>query len=43
MQEFKFVKVPMFKILEMIAELRVPNRVRVHTNKKYPEILSAEW
>ena len=24
-------------------ELRVPNRVRVHTNKKYPEILSAEW
>ncbi len=29
--------------LRRVSELRVPTRVRVWTNKKYPEILSAEW
>ena len=32
-----------YEALRRVSELRVPNRVRVHTNKKYPEILSAEW
>lgn len=29
--------------LRHVSELRVPARVRVWTNKKYPEVLSAEW
>lgn len=29
--------------LRHVSELRVPSRVRVWTNKKYPEVLSAEW
>lgn len=32
-----------YEALRRVSELRVPNRIRVHTNKKYPEILSAEW
>jgi DNA repair protein RadD len=29
--------------LRRVSELRSPARIRVHVNKKYPEILSAEW
>tara|TARA_Y100001973_G_scaffold106643_1_gene186085 strand:+ start:22693 stop:24342 length:1650 start_codon:yes stop_codon:yes gene_type:complete len=32
-----------YDALRRVSELRVPSRIRVHTNKKYPEILSAEW
>ncbi|MBN46252.1 MAG: hypothetical protein CMH23_07240 [Methylophaga sp.] len=32
-----------YDALRRVSELRVPNRIRVWTNKKYPEILSAEW
>lgn len=32
-----------YEALRRVSELRVPNRIRVWTNKKYPEILSAEW
>ena len=32
-----------YEALRRVSELRVPSRIRVHTNKKYPEILSAEW
>lgn len=29
--------------LEKVSQLRVPSRIRVWVNKKYPEILGAEW
>lgn len=32
-----------YEALRHVSELRVPRRIRVHTNIKYPEILSAEW
>lgn len=32
-----------YEALRRVSELRVPARIRVHTNKKYPEILNAEW
>ena len=32
-----------YEALRRVSELRVPARVRVWTNKKFPEILSAEW
>lgn len=32
-----------YEALQKVSQLRVPNRVRVWVNKKYPEILSAEW
>lgn len=32
-----------YEALQRVSELRVPTRIRVWTNKKYPEILSAEW
>jgi DNA repair protein RadD len=32
-----------YEALRRVSELRVPSRIRVWTNKKYPEILSAEW
>jgi len=29
--------------LELVSQLRQPKKIRVHVNKKYPEILSCEW
>jgi DNA repair protein RadD len=29
--------------LKKVSQLAVPNKIRVHVNKQYPEILSAEW
>lgn len=32
-----------YEALRRVSELRVPTRIRVWVNKKYPEVLSAEW
>ncbi len=32
-----------YEALRRVSELRTPERIRVHVNKRYPEILSAEW
>jgi DNA repair protein RadD len=32
-----------YQALQKISELRMPNKLRIHVNLKYPEILSAEW
>lgn len=32
-----------FQALQKASELRMPARIRVHVNKKHPEILGAEW
>jgi DNA repair protein RadD len=32
-----------YAALQRVSELRVPSRIRVWVNKKYPEVLSAEW
>lgn len=32
-----------YQALQRVSELRTPRRVRVWVNKKYPEVLSAEW
>lgn len=32
-----------YEALRRVSELRTPTRVRVWVNKKYPEVLSAEW
>jgi len=32
-----------YQALARVSELRMPKRIRVWTNKPYPEILSAEW
>lgn len=32
-----------YEALRRVSELRSPARIRVHVNKKYPEVLSAEW
>lgn len=32
-----------YEALRKVSQLRAPKRIRVHVNKKYPEILSAEW
>lgn len=37
------VPVSTYEALQRVSELRKPSKIRVHVNKKYPEILSAEW
>ncbi len=32
-----------WEALQKVSQLRIPARIKVHINKKYPEVLSAEW
>jgi DNA repair protein RadD len=32
-----------YEALARVSELRVPSRIRVHVNKKFPEVLSYEF
>lgn len=32
-----------YEALQRVSELRTPSKIRVWVNKKYPEVLSAEW
>lgn len=42
-RHFEEPPVTTYEALQKVSQLRVPTRIRVWTNKKYPEILSVEW